>query len=137
MAGINHLATNLKFLRTMTGRTQDDLAACLSIYRQAYSHYETSKRTPDLDALLCLSDLYHVSVDVLLGVDLTARSAESAAKGMVMEDIPSYGAKASGEEARLFLLTKEEAEFITKLRVLPPSERERLLALSGIFFKNP
>ena len=37
MASIQQLANNLKFLRTITGRTQDDLAAYLNISRQAYS----------------------------------------------------------------------------------------------------
>ena len=35
MASIQQLANNLKFLRTITGRTQDDLAAYLNISRQA------------------------------------------------------------------------------------------------------
>ena len=144
MASIQQLANNLKFLRTITGRTQDDLAAYLNISRQAYSHYETSKRTPDPDTLLRLSSLYHVSVDVLLGIDLTAYSAkfaESAAKfaesGMFMEDSSSYSTKALGEDLCLLQLTKEEAEFITKLRLLPPAEREKFFRLSDIFFHNP
>lgn len=136
MASIQHLANNLKFLRTITGRTQDDLAAYLNISRQAYSHYETSKRTPDLDTLLRLSSLYHVSVDVLLGIDLTAHLAKLAENGMFMEDPSSYSTKALEEDACLLRLTKEEAEFITKLRILPPMEREKFFSLSNIFFKN-
>ncbi len=137
MASIQQLANNLKFLRTITGRTQDDLAAYLNISRQAYSHYETSKRTPDPDTLLRLSSLYHVSVDVLLGIDLTAYSAKFAESGMFMEDSSSYSAKALGEDLCLLQLTKEEAEFITKLRLLPPAEREKFFRLSDIFFHNP
>ena len=121
----------------MTGRTQDDLAAYLNISRQAYSHYETSKRTPDPDTLLRLSSLYHVSVDVLLGIDLTAYSAKFAESGMFMEDSSSYSTKALGEDLCLLQLTKEEAEFITKLRLLPPAEREKFFRLSDIFFHNP
>lgn len=137
MASIQQLANNLKFLRTITGRTQDDLAAYLNISRQAYSHYETSKRTPDPDTLLRLSSLYHISVDVLLGIDLTAYSAKFAENGMFMEDSSSYSTKALGEDLCLLQLTKEEAEFITKLRLLPPTEREKFFRLSDIFFHNP
>ena len=137
MASIQQLANNLKFLRTITGRTQDDLAAYLNISRQAYSHYETSKRTPDPDTLLRLSSLYHVSVDVLLGIDLTAYSAKFAESDMFMEDSSSYSTKALGEDLCLLQLTKEEAEFITKLRLLPPAEREKFFRLSDIFFHNP
>lgn len=137
MASIQQLANNLKFLRTITGRTQDDLAAYLNISRQAYSHYETSKRTPDPDTLLRLSSLYHVSVDVLLGIDLTAYSAKFTENGMFMEDPSSYITRAFEEELCLLQLTKEEAEFITKLRLLPPAEREKFFRLSDIFFHNP
>ncbi len=139
MASIQYLANNLKFLRTMTGRTQDDLAVLLNISRQAYSNYEAAKRTPGLDTLLRLSALYHVSVDVLLGVDLSAFPTRYAGNAIVMEEQPPYGEKGSGyeDDMCLFCLTKEEAEFITKLRVLPPSEREKFFSLSRIFFKNP
>ena len=49
------LANNLRFLRTKHKLTQDDLSSLLNISRQAYSNYETSKRTPDLDSLLHIS----------------------------------------------------------------------------------
>ena len=96
MASIQYLANNLKFLRTMTVRTQDDLAVLLNISRQAYSNYEAAKRTPGLDTLLRLSALYHVSVDVLLGVDLSAFPTRYAGNAIVMEEQPPYGEKGSG-----------------------------------------
>lgn len=136
MASIQQLANNLKYLRTTSGKTQDDLGIYLNISRQAYSNYETTRRTPDLDTLLRLSNLYHISLDVLLNVDLSAYSSSLTENHVLREGKISYGAKNSGQDRRLFWLTKEEAEFITKLRVLPSEERERFLNLSAAFFRN-
>ena len=55
------LANNLRHLRKQHELTQKDLSRMLNISRQAYSNYETSKRTPDLDTLLYLSRLYQVA----------------------------------------------------------------------------
>ena len=38
----------------------------LNISRQAYSNYETGKRTPDLDSLLFLARCYRISLDALV-----------------------------------------------------------------------
>ena len=46
--------------------TQQQISKMLNISRQAYSNYETSKRTPDLDSLIRLSQIYHVSLDELV-----------------------------------------------------------------------
>ena len=54
------LANNLRFLRRKHKLTQDDLSSLLNISRQAYSNYETSKRTPDLDSLLHISRPFQV-----------------------------------------------------------------------------
>ena len=51
------LANNLRHLRKKHGLTQRDLSGMLNISRQAYSNYETGKRTPDLDSLLYLCQL--------------------------------------------------------------------------------
>ena len=60
------LANNLRHLRKQHELTQKDLSRMLNISRQAYSNYETSKRTPDLDTLLYLSRFYHISLDTLV-----------------------------------------------------------------------
>ena len=58
MANIQ-LVKNLKRYRTARKLTQKELGKMLNISRQAYSNYETGKRTPDLDLLLkiALDDL--------------------------------------------------------------------------------
>ena len=60
------LANNLRYLRKQCGLTQTTLSDMLNIFRaQAYSNYETSKRTPDLDSLLLLASFYQVNLDAL------------------------------------------------------------------------
>ena len=59
MANIQ-LAKNLRALRDANNLNQGDLSDMLNISRQAYSNYENSKRTPDLDSLLRLAYFYHV-----------------------------------------------------------------------------
>ena len=54
MANIQ-LASNLRTLRKQRGLTQTDLGSLLNVSRQAYSNYETGKRTPDLDCMVFLS----------------------------------------------------------------------------------
>lgn len=58
---------NLKQLRLHSKLKQIEVAEYLNITKQGYSHYETGVRTPDLDTLCRLSDLYKVSLDYLVG----------------------------------------------------------------------
>ena len=57
------LVENLYRLRKAHHYTQQEISDLLNISRQAYSNYETSKRTPDLDSLMRLADIYGVSLD--------------------------------------------------------------------------
>lgn len=60
-------AERLKFMRTLRGLTQRNLAGAVHIDRRAISHYETGKREPDLDRLIQLADVLQCSADFLLG----------------------------------------------------------------------
>lgn len=54
-------------LRDKFGWTQEDLAKKLGISRAALSHYEKNRREPDFETLTKLADLFHVSIDYLVG----------------------------------------------------------------------
>ena len=62
----NMTAKYLQFLRKSHGYTQDDLAQNLSISRQAVSKWETGTTIPDLETLLKLSKLYHITINEIL-----------------------------------------------------------------------
>ena len=62
-----NLAERLKNLRKQRHLTQKQLAAQLHIHHSIISSYENGSRTPSLDVLILLSDVFHVSTDYLLG----------------------------------------------------------------------
>lgn len=46
--------------------SQQKVAMDLSLSREAISHYENGKRSPDIETLILLSDYFHVSIDYLI-----------------------------------------------------------------------
>lgn len=59
------LSSKLRELRKLHNYNQDDVASVLGVVRQTYSHYETGKRTPNLQTLTLLAELYKISVNDL------------------------------------------------------------------------
>jgi transcriptional regulator with XRE-family HTH domain len=57
------LAANLQRLRKDHHFTQTQFSKKLNISRQAYSNYETGKRIPDLDIIIRIANIYHISRD--------------------------------------------------------------------------
>lgn len=62
------LAENLKRARKMKGYSQEEVAEKLMISRQVISKWENGWSTPDVETLVKLSDLYGVSVEMLISV---------------------------------------------------------------------
>lgn len=56
----------LKKVRKEKGVSQLKVAMDLAISREALSHYETGRRSPDIETLLILSRYFNVSVDYLI-----------------------------------------------------------------------
>ena len=56
----------LKMIRKQKKYNQLKVAMDLSISREALSHYENGKRSPDIDMLVLLSDYFNVSIDFLI-----------------------------------------------------------------------
>ncbi|MDF7638935.1 helix-turn-helix transcriptional regulator [Lactobacillus sp. ESL0791] len=59
-------AEQLKTYRKKNSLSQDDLAAKLSISRQAISKWEAGDSTPDLDNVVKLAGIFNVSLDDLV-----------------------------------------------------------------------
>lgn len=59
----------LKERRSQLDLTQEEVAKKLYISRQTISNWENGKSYPDLDMLIKISDVYHVSIDSLLKGD--------------------------------------------------------------------
>ena len=61
------LGQNICRLRTERGLSQGDLADALDVSRQSISKWETDASIPELEKLLRLSELFHISLDALVG----------------------------------------------------------------------
>ena len=70
------IGTNIKKLRKERGITQEDLAQSLGITPNAVSQWERNRTAPDISQLPLLADIFGVSADVILGIDVTGRSGE-------------------------------------------------------------
>lgn len=64
------LSENMRYLRNQLGSSQQKVADALGITRGRYAKYEDGASDPPLDILLKISRYYHVSIDLLLSVDL-------------------------------------------------------------------
>ena len=56
----------LKLIRKQKNLNQLKVALDLNISREALSHYENGKRSPDIDMLRILSNYFNVSIDFLI-----------------------------------------------------------------------
>jgi transcriptional regulator with XRE-family HTH domain len=65
------LSENIYRFRTEQNMSQLDLADALEVSRQSVSKWETGTAVPELDKLVKMCDLFDVSLDVLVGRDVT------------------------------------------------------------------
>jgi len=54
-------------LREKLSMTQEDLSNKLGISRASLSHYENNRRAPDYETIVKIANLFHVSIDYLIG----------------------------------------------------------------------
>ncbi len=102
-------ALRLRMLRKKAHMTQADVADVLNLHRTAYTKYETDKACPDQTCLLELADLFHVTVDYLLGKD--------------GDDLTA----ALQDNLTVVALSPEEAELVDAFRKLTEGQRRLLL----------
>lgn len=62
-------SSKIRELRQNACYTQADVSRKLNIQRQTYCNYENALRTPPLEIIVALAELYHVSVDYLVRDD--------------------------------------------------------------------
>lgn len=66
-----HLGRNLRLLRYLHDIKQDTIAKYLMISRSSYRYIEAGERIPSLEMLCRISKYYDVSLDYLLGFDIS------------------------------------------------------------------
>lgn len=62
------LGEQLKILRELKKKSQQDVCSELNIEQSTLANYENNKRIPKVDILIKLAEYYNVSVDCLLGL---------------------------------------------------------------------
>lgn len=58
---------NLKEIRKSCNLTQQEVANKLHITRMKYNHYELGNSEPNIETLIDLADLFHLTIDELVG----------------------------------------------------------------------
>lgn len=71
-----NLGIKIKQLRVENGLTQEDLAEQLGVSFQAVSRWETGVTYPDITLLPVLANMFNVTVDYLLDVDILKKEEE-------------------------------------------------------------
>lgn len=111
------LGEYLKTLRTHYGYSQEFVASHLNIIRQTYSHYETGRILPPLEAVCALAELYQVSLDSLLKLVMQNDSEQELT---ISSEVPIPTSKQSS-------LTAKESELINHFRLLDKRDKEDIL----------
>lgn len=111
------LGEYLKVLRTHHGYSQEFVASHLNIIRQTYSHYETGRILPPLEAICTLAELYQVPVDSLLKLVVqTNPEQESVVLSRPSEMVPKQ-----------IHLSAKESELVNHFRLLDKRDKEDIL----------
>lgn len=65
------IGNNLKILRKHFGNSQEEMASLLKLTRSSYSGYENNVAEPNISTLILLSEIYSISLDIILKKDLS------------------------------------------------------------------
>lgn len=100
---------NLRFLRTRTGMSQQQLADVINVSQQSINKYENHDVEPNIETLCAIADYFNVSVDFLVGRTSIERK---------------------NEETEFCRLNSEETALINKIRSLSPEDRNLICNLA-------
>lgn len=129
MANIQ-LVANLARYRKARHMTQKELAKMLNISRQAYSNYETGKRTPDIDLLLKISQIYNITLDQLINQPFSPDGTIREQKGPYQSGVELLSADTiylTAEEVRIlkgYRTAKDEVRIVINKLLIPQSPEE-------------
>ena len=92
-----NIGATIKTLRRGRDMTQEQLAEYLNVSAQAVSRWETGTALPDIAQLPILANIFDVTTDTLLGVDIAAK--EERINEIANDTWNNYSAKGRGKEA--------------------------------------
>lgn len=100
------IGKRLKELRKAKGLNQQELGNLVNVTKVSICCYEKGTRTPNLDTFQDLLNVFNVSADYLLGIDVKAEVADE------------------NEQSETMLISREEADFLCELRLNPNLHRK-------------
>lgn len=62
-----YIENKLQDFRELHDMKQQDVADALGVTRATYANYESGRRSPDIDTLMRLADIYGITLDELTG----------------------------------------------------------------------
>ncbi len=101
---------NFKYLRRKMNLKQEELAAKLFVTPQAISKWETNKSIPNIQMLITISKLFHISVDELLNVDLETNHEQEKEIEMEMDASSSITTESNVPMKRNILIFNKNAK---------------------------
>ena len=101
-------------LRKKEGYSQEELASLLDVSRQSVSKWELNASTPDLDKIVRLSEIFHVSIDSLLQED-RIEPEEHVARLMPQTEVEALGNLT--EKSRLYMISSPNSRHAKQLNL--------------------
>ncbi|HBN86189.1 MAG TPA: hypothetical protein DDZ89_20385, partial [Clostridiales bacterium] len=95
-----NIGVNIKKTRRRKDMTQEDLAERLSVSVSAVSQWEVGKTTPDLSLIPVICNLFGITSDELLGIDIAQKKAKIEEISMRAGE---YSTRGYNDEARKIL----------------------------------
>ncbi|MCI9071881.1 MAG: helix-turn-helix domain-containing protein [Lachnospiraceae bacterium] len=87
------LSENLYHLRKLHKLSQEQVAECLDVSRQAVAKWESGETAPDIHNCLALAELYDVSLDDLVNYESTGDSMMVPPRGKHLFGVVTVGEK--------------------------------------------
>ena len=95
------IGTTIKKLRRDKGITQEQLAELLGLSTNAISQWECDKTAPDISHLPALANIFEVSADVLLEIDLAKNKKQSEIEKFLAEESAFFNQGKTEERLKL------------------------------------
>ncbi|MBK0051455.1 MULTISPECIES: helix-turn-helix domain-containing protein [unclassified Leuconostoc] len=67
---------NIKSIRILHCMTQKELSVLINVSEATISHYESGTRTPDIETMIAIADIFDVSVDFLINHNTDKNKSE-------------------------------------------------------------
>lgn len=108
------LAQNLKTLRGLKGFNQGQLSQLLGVSRNKIASYETQGVEPKLDLLANISQLFHITIDDLMGLEITSHNFSEAQSTYHALQEGGFTSRDTLEEPKFILDMQTIDDFINK-----------------------